>query len=158
MFALVLAAAVTAAPVASDPAVIELTRLEQQWSEAFVKRDFAFMERIVSPEYQHVLAHPDGSFSVIRRKEWMRNTRAWTHQAFGIEIVDVNRAGDTAVVSAQGLWTVTMGPGTKPQSVRFFVTDTWARRHGSWRVVQSFSQRLPDAAWPPVAPSTPPAN
>ena len=158
MLSLALAAAVAAVAVAPDPASADLTRLEQQWGEAFVNRDFAFIERIVAPEYRLVVAHPDGSVAIIRRKEWMKNTREWTHQAFTIEVVDVNRAGDTAVVSAQGLWTVAMRPGTAPQPIRFFVTDTWVRRHGEWHVVHRYSHRLPGAPWPPVVPLTPPAN
>lgn len=158
MLALALAAAIAAAPVVADPAVAELTRLEQRWGEAFVKRDFAFIERIVAPEYRLVVAQPDGSVAIIRREEWMSNTRDWTHQAFAIEVVDVNRAGDTAIVSAQGLWTVTMRPGTAPRRIRFFVTDTWMRKHGEWNVVHRYSHRLPDAAWPPVAPLKPSAN
>lgn len=153
-----LSAAVAAAPVSPNPAVAELTALEQQWGEAFVKRDFDFIERIVAPEYRLVVVHPDGSFAIIGRAEWMKNTRDWTHQAFAVETVDVNRAGDTAVVSAQGLWTVTMRPGTPPQPLRFFVTDTWVRRHGHWQVVHRYSDRLPEAAWPPVAPAKPSAK
>lgn len=155
MPALALALAVVAAPVAPDPAVAELTLLEQQWGEAFVKRDFGFIERIVAPEYRLVVAHPDGSIAITRRQEWMKNSRDWTHQAFAIEVVDINRSGDTAIVSAQGLWTVTRPPATKAQALRFFVTDTWVRRHGQWRVVHRYSHRLHDAAWPPVAPLTP---
>ena len=161
MLSLALAAAIAAAPPAlpvSDPATAELTRLEQHWGEAFVKRDFAFIERIVAPEYRLVVAHPDGSVAIIRRKEWMKNSRDWTHQAFAIEVVDVNRAGDTAIVSAQGLWTVTMRPGTAPQPIRFFVTDTWVRRLGQWHVVHRYSHRLPDAAWPPVGAVKPSAK
>lgn len=158
MLALALAAAVAAATIAPDPAVAELTRLEQNWGEAFVKRDFAFIERIVAPEYRLVVAHPDGSVAIIRRKEWMKNSRDWTHQAFAIEVVDVSRAGDTAIVSAQGLWTVTMRLGTAPQPIRFFVTDTWVRRHGHWHVVHRYSHRLPGAAWPPVASLKPSTN
>ena len=153
-----LAAAVASAPLSPDPAVAELTGLEQQWGEAFVKRDFDFIERIVAPEYRLVVAQPDGSFAIIGREQWMKSTRDWTHQAFAIETVDVNHAGDTAVVSAQGLWTVTMRPETPPQPLRFFVTDTWVRRHGHWQVVHRYSHRLPEAAWPPVAPVRPSAK
>lgn len=158
MLALVFATAIAAAPVAPEPAVAELTRLEQKWGEAFVKRDFAFIELIIAPEYRLVVADPDGSFAIIRRKEWMKNTRDWTHQAFAIQIVDVNRAGDTAVVSAQGLWTVTMRPGTPPQPVRFFVTDTWLRRNGQWQVIHRYSHRLLEDGWPPVVPVRPSAK
>ena len=157
MLTLALAAAVAATAVAPDPAVAELTRLERQWGEAFVKRDFAFIEQIVAPKYRLVVAQPDGSIAIIRRDQWMKNSRDWTHQAFAIQVVDVNRVGDTAIVSAQGLWTVTMRPGTAPQPIRFVATDTWVRRHGHWQVVHRYSHRLPGAAWPPVAPSSPPS-
>ena len=158
MLALALAAAVAAAPVTPDPAEAQLARLEHQWGEAFVQRDFAFIERIVAPEFRLVVAQPDGRVDIIRRKDWMKHTRDWTHHAFAVEVVDVNRVGDTAIVSAQGLWTVTMQPGTPPQPIRFVATDTWVRRHGQWQVVHRYSHRLPAAAWPPAAPVKPPAQ
>ena len=155
MLTLALAAAVAAVPVAPDAAAAQLTRLEQQWGEAFVRRDFAFIEQIVAPEFRLVVAQPDGRVEIIRRKDWMKHSREWTHQAFAVEVVDVNRVGDTAIVSAQGLWTVIMQPGTTPQPIRFFATDTWHRRQGHWQVVHRYSHRLPTAAWPPVAPVMP---
>lgn len=155
MITLMLAAAVAVAPVPSDPAAAQLTQLEQQWGEAFVKRDFAFIERIVAPEFRLVVAQPDGRVDIIRRKDWMKHSREWTHHAFVVEVVDVNRVGDTAIVSVQGLWTVTMQPGVPPQQIRFLATDTWVRRHGHWQVVHRYSHRLPAAAWPPVAPVMP---
>ena len=158
MITLMLAAAVAVAPVPSDPAAAQLAQLEQQWGEAFVQRDFAFIERIVAPEFRLVVAQPDGRVDIIRRKDWMKHTRDWTHHAFAVEVVDVNRVGDTAIVSAQGLWTVTMQPGTPPQPIRFVATDTWVRRHGQWQVVHRYSHRLPAAAWPPAAPVKPPAQ
>ena len=158
MFALAIAAAVAASPVALDPAVAEITRLEQQWGEAFVKRDFNFIERIVAPEYRLVGASPDGTYGITRRAEWMKNSRAFTHHAFAVETVDVNRIGDTAVASAQGLWTVSMRPGEAPRRPRFFVTDTWVRHAGQWQVIHRYSHRLPGAAWPPLVPAGSPAN
>ena len=158
MFALALAAVVAASPVAPDPAVSEISRLEQQWGQAFVKRDFDFLERIIAPEYRLVVAQPDGSFDITRRAEWMANSRAFTHHAFAVQTIDVNRAGNTAVASAQGLWTVAMRKGEPARQLRFFVTDTWVRRNGQWQVIHRYSHRLPGAAWPPIAPPKPPAN
>ncbi len=158
MFALAIAAAVAIVPVAPDSAVAEITRLEQDWGQAFVKRDFNFIERIVAPEYRLVGTHPDGTYGIIRRAEWMKNSHAFTHHAFAVETVDVNRAGDTAVASAQGLWTVTMQPGQPPRAVRFFVTDTWVRRKGQWQVVHRYSQGLPGAPWPPGSIKKPEAK
>ena len=154
MLAFVIAAAV-AASAAPDPAVAEIRELERKWGEAFVSRDFDFIDRIVAPEYRLVGAGPDGKYGITRRDEWMKNARLFTHHAFAVETVDVNRARNTAVASAHGLWTVTFRPGQPPTPVRFFVTDTWVRRDGRWQVIHRYSHRLPDAPWPPAPPPKP---
>jgi ketosteroid isomerase-like protein len=157
------AAAAQAAPAPAPPgapaspspadqaAAAQIRQLEQDWGQAFVKRDFDFLERIIAPEYRLVGARPDGTYAITGRAEWMKNSRAFTHQAFLVETVDVNLAGDTAVASAQGLWTVSRRAGEPPRPSRFFVTDTWVRRNGQWQVIHRYSHRLPDAPWPPVA-------
>ena len=139
-----------AAPAAADPAAAEIASLEQQWGEAFVKRDFDFIDRIVAPEYRLVGASDDGTHGITLRDEWMKNARLFVHHGFTVETVDVNRAGDTAVASAKGLWTVSFRPGAPPMPIRFFVTDTWVRRGGKWQVIHRYSHRLGDA--PPHAP------
>ena len=172
MIALLIAAAAAAAQPAqaprsvpastSSPAdraiVAEIRQLEQDWGQAFVKRDFDFLERIVAPEYRLVGARPDGAYAITGRAEWMKNSRAFNHQAFVVETVDVNLAGNTAVASAQGLWTVSRRAGEPPRPTRFFVTDTWVRRNGQWQVIHRYSHRLPDAPWPPVARPKPDAK
>ena len=143
-----LAAAAFIATAAPDAQSDEIARLETKWGEAFVARDFDFIESIVAPEYRLVVAAPDGSFNIATRPGWMANAKAFTHHAFTVETVDVNRAGDTAVASARGRWTVTMQPGTQPRPIRFFVTDTWVRRDGKWQVIHRYSHRLDDAPAP----------
>jgi hypothetical protein len=108
---LILALAAAVAVATPDPAVAEITRLEQQWGQAFVTRDFRFIKRIVAPEYRLVGASADGKYVITRRAEWMKNSRAFRTLAFAVDTVDVNRVGNTAVVSAQGLWTVSRRPG-----------------------------------------------
>lgn len=151
---IIFALAAAAATAASDRNVAELVSLERQWSQAFVTRDFDFIERIVAPEYRLVGSSPDGKYDITRRAEWMKNSRAFRTSAFVIEAVDVNRAGNTAVVSAQGVWTVSRTPGEAPRALRFFVTDTWLRRSGRWQVIHRYSHRLTTAAWPPVMPAS----
>lgn len=150
MFAIAIAAVISAAPVAVDPTVAEITALEQQWGEAFVKRDFAFIERIVAPEYRLVVAQPNGRYTIGYRAEWMQNSRAFVTHAFAVETVDVSRVGNTAVASARGSWTVVRKAGETPRPTQFFVTDTWVRRNGQWQVIHRYSHRLPDAPWPPL--------
>ena len=144
------------APIAvapkADQAVVKLIRnLERQWGEAFVKRDFAFIDRIIAPEYRLAVAAPDGRVSLTYRDEWMRNSRVFEHQAFAIDVIEVATAGDTAVALAQGLWTVKMRPDRPAQAIRFVVTDTWVRRKDRWQVIYRYSHRLPGAPWPPAA-------
>lgn len=158
MLALVIAAAIAAQPAASalpaapatvNPAAAEIAGLERLWGQAFVKRDFNFIDRIVAPEYRLVVANERGH-EISFRDEWMKNARRFTHHAFTVETVDVNLAGDTAVASAQGVWTVSFRPGMPPMPIRFFVTDTWLRRGGQWQVVHRYSHRL-GASAPPQA-------
>ena len=152
MLALAVVAVAPPTPAVVDPAVAEITQLEEQWGQAFVTRDFAFIERIVAPEYRLVVASPDGKYSITRRAEWMKSGQAFKSYAFAVETVDINRVGDTAVASAQGMWTVSRKAGEAPRSTRFFVTDTWVRRGGRWQVIHRYSHRLPGATWPPVMP------
>lgn len=152
MFVLALAAVAAAAPAKVDPAVAEITRLEERWGQAFVTRDFGFIERIVAPEYRLVVADPNGKYSITQRAEWMKNGQTFKSHAFAVETVDVNRVGDTAVASAQGVWTVSRKAGEAPRSTRFFVTDTWVRRGGHWQVIHRYSHRLPGATLPPAVP------
>ena len=149
-------AVMAAAAVAEvDPAVAEITQLEERWGQAFVTRDFGFIERIVAPEYRLVVASQDGKYSITDRAEWMKNGQNFKSHAFAVETVDVNRVGDTAVASAQGVWTVSRKAGEAPRATRFFVTDTWVRRGGHWQVIHRYSHRLPGATWPPAMPVVP---
>ena len=152
MLALVVGATLVAQPLVAaapltDPAAAEIAQLERQWGEAFVKRDFDFIERIIAPEYRLVVADDEGH-GVTLRGEWMKNARAFTHHDFVVETVDVNLAGDTAVASARGVWTVSMRAGMPPMPIRFFVTDTWVRRGGQWKVIHRYSHRLKEAPAP----------
>ena len=143
MFALTAAALVALA--SPDVQAAEISNLEKKWGDAFVARDFKFIESIVGPEYRLVVALPDGSFDITPRAPWLANARAFQHHGFTAETVDVNRTGNVAVASVRGTWTVTRRPGTPPRAMRFFVTDTWVRRAGKWQVIHRYSHRLGDS-------------
>ena len=147
-----------APPTADQAVVAQIRQLEQDWGQAFVRRDFALIERIVAPEYRLASGRDDGRIILTFREEWMRNSRAFEHQAFAIEIVDVMTAGDTAVAVGQGSWTVKRRPDRPFRTHRFVVIDTWVRRNGQWQVVSRYSDRLPEAASPPAARSDGPTG
>jgi ketosteroid isomerase-like protein len=83
----------------------------------------------------------------------MKNARAFVHHGFTVETVDVNVAGNTAVASAKGVWTVSFRRGMPPVPISFFATDTWVRRGGQWQVIHRYSHRLKEAS-----PLQPPAK
>ena len=150
MIAVMLAAA-TAAALPSAPAIAEIGRLEHRWGQAFVSRDFAFIETIIAPEFKLIVASPTGELAITPRLEWMRNARIYKHFGFDERTVDVTTAGDTAVATVEGLWTVQMAEGQPVRPIRFVVTDTWVRRHDRWQVIARYSQRLTDALGPAPA-------
>jgi len=148
MIAIVLAAA---AALPNAPAIAEIASLEHRWGQAFVSRDFTFIESIIAPEFKLIVASPNGELVVTPRLEWMRNARIYKHLGFDERTADVTIAGDTAVATVEGLWTVQMAEGQPVRPIRFVVTDTWVRRHHGWQVIVRYSQRLADAPWPPAA-------
>ena len=148
MIAIVLAAA---AALPNAPAIAEIVSLEHRWGQAFVSRDFTFIESIIAPEFKLIVASPNGELVVTPRLEWMRNARIYKHLGFDERTADVTIAGDTAVATVEGLWTVQMAEGQPVRPIRFVVTDTWVRRHHGWQVIVRYSQRLADAPWPPAA-------
>jgi hypothetical protein len=141
-------AAAAVAPRGADPSTVAaITALETRWGEAFVKRDFGFIESIIAPEYALSGTTPAGDIAMMRRDPWMKNARLWVHEGFDARVVDVATVGDTAVATVEGLWTVKRDPNQPADRVRFVVTDTWVRRNGQWQVVWRYSNRL-NAPWP----------
>jgi ketosteroid isomerase-like protein len=135
----------------TTPAIAEIGQLEHRWGQAFVSRDFDFIESIVAPEFKLIVASPNGELAITRRAQWMRNARIYKHLGFDERTVDVTRAGDTAVATVEGLWTVQMAEDQPARPIRFVVTGTWVRRGHRWQVIARYSQRLAGAPWPPPA-------
>jgi ketosteroid isomerase-like protein len=137
--------------MAGDPATVAAIRdLERRWGQAFVKRDFAFLERIVAPEYRLASTGATGDTSITSRADWMRNSRAFHHVAFADEVIDVMTAGNTAVALVRTAWTVQVYADRPAQERRGLCADTWLRRQGQWQVVYRNCGR-----WPGVVPSPP---
>ena len=65
MIAVMLAVAAAALP--NGPAIAEIGRLEHRWGQAFVSRDFAFIETIIAPEFKLIVASPTGELAITPR-------------------------------------------------------------------------------------------
>ena len=115
-----------------------LTKLEKDWNAALYKKDLAFIESILAPEY--TATYEDGTRGD-RAKE-LQFVRDFNQQVdsavqddFSIRIY-----GDTAVV-----WFTLhlVGPKQgKRTEVTLRYTDVWVLRAGKWQCVSSQSTRV----------------
>ena len=71
--------ALTASPTADPATVAAITSLETRWGEAFVKRDFGFINSIIAPEYALSGTTPSGDIATVtalRVRQALRKRRA----------------------------------------------------------------------------------
>ena len=130
---LIAAALAWSAPARADTAA-EIAAIEQAWGEAFVKRDKAFLEKLVAPEFK-LMNSDEGQVEFTPRARWMANFDGFVFHEFEVKTLDVVASGDTAVATATGRWKIgRVGrPGVRDRG--FIVTDTFVRRNGAWQVI-----------------------
>lgn len=139
------------APARADTAS-EIAAIEQAWGEAFMKRDRAFLERLIAPEYKLMRAQ-GGEPHFTPAAQWLAAYDSYIFHDFQLRTVDVVDAGDTAVATVTGRWKVGMQgrPGTREEG--FIVSDTFVRRGGKWQVIYRHSTPFPLP--PAAAPAAP---
>lgn len=105
-------------------AAAEVRRLEENWVAAWTAQDYAFMERILAPQF--MLASSGGAQGTTfnNREGWLKNARGMAELPFQAKVIDVIVAGDTAVATLEARW--------RRDS---FLTDTWVKRNGQWQVI-----------------------
>lgn len=115
-----------AASSADDKTAI--TKLEQEWPAAFVKKDTAKMISMGTPDCWFTT--PSGQ--IISLKEFVANVKsgAYTVQSMRIDDLKVRVYGDTAVVF--GLETEKSKYKGKDASGQYRFVDTWLKRNGQW--------------------------
>lgn len=116
----------------------ELTALEDQWSDAYVKGDVAVLERIEADDIVQIDA--DGNLftkadDIAEVKAGIYKVKSWTR-----EEMTVRPYGDTAVING-----VARTQGTykgKDFDSRSRGTDTWMKKDGRWQCVSGQSTRI----------------
>jgi ketosteroid isomerase-like protein len=123
----------TARAWAADPAPAaeeQLKKLEQDWAEAYVKRDNAFMQRVTSDDFAFI--GPDGN--MVGKTEYVKSIEGDTvFTAFKIDELKVRVYGDAAVVL--GLATITAKTKGEDESGRYSFTDVFVKMKGEWKAV-----------------------
>jgi ketosteroid isomerase-like protein len=119
-------AAVPAQPAAEE----QLTKIEDDWSESYVKRDASFAQQIIVEDFAFV--GPDGN--VVNKSDYVKSIPGPTvFTAFNIENLSVRVYGDAPVVT--GTATISAKTGSKEESGRYAFIDSFVKQNGEWKAV-----------------------
>jgi len=116
----------------------ELKELEDGWTEALVKRDVAFLDRILAEEY--TLGSADGMVATkAQYLAWLRSGELVVGSMVN-DAIQVRMYGDVAVVN--GLDTEKSQFKGKDTSGQYRWTDTLIKRDGRWRSVATHVSKV----------------
>src|SRR5262245_32411405 len=116
----------------------DLMQLEQEWMEAWKRRDMAVLERLLAPDYEFVLStNPQRVFT---RAEWLGRVNGYTCESFAFTAISARILEPYAVVRSKFKQKATVDG--EDRSYEFFLVDLWRRTARTWQVVARHS------AWP----------
>ena len=130
-------------PARADDAA-DIRTAEAEWNAAILAKDQAILDRYTAPEFE-LTGGAAGRDDAVPRSAWMANLKRMTFVKYETSVTDLHMAGDVAIATVEGNWTVEMNgrKGSEP----FLLRDTWARRPGGWQVVSRYRvDRNPEAA------------
>ena len=124
------------AAAADDKAAI--TKMEQEWPMAFVKKDTAKMLSMGTPDCWFT----DPSGHIIALKDFVANVKSgdYTVTSMHIDDLKIRVYGDAAVVF--GLETEKSKYKGKDASGQYRFVDTWLKRNGQWLCAASANTRV----------------
>jgi ketosteroid isomerase-like protein len=138
---LIAAMALAACRTSQKPDTEELIRLEKELNAAFTLKDAAALERLMARDYtfhyidtnmnaklQATPNAPRGRWAAEMLKRVSNGPLEWFP-------VDARITGDTAIVVGRYKWT----GAWDAQAFQYegFITDTWVRQRGTWKILLS---------------------
>lgn len=146
-----LALGIAAPAEAQSNTAAEIAAIEQAWGEAFMKRDRAYLESLLAPEFKLMRAD-GGQPQFTPRARWLDNFERYIFYDFQVRTIDVVESGDTAVATVTGRWKVGIQGREGTREEGFILSDTFVRRGGQWKVLYRHSSPHPLAP-PPTVPA-----
>jgi ketosteroid isomerase-like protein len=137
ILALTAAASLAQTPVAPEQALI---KLENEWSQASIKRDGAALQRFYADEYLSTNAEGVVSDKATELKNL--TTGVFLLTAYKFEDMKVHVYGDTAVVTGRNTIKGRWEDLGRDVSGPYRFTDVFVRRDGRWQCVASQSSRM----------------
>lgn len=119
----------------NDPDRAVLSRLNQEYVDAFMNADVEWYRRHLADEF--VVIESDGQ--VLNKEEFLTNTAKGPDvREYEVTEIDIRLYGDTGLVRATGIWT--RADGTMGMS-RYI--DIYVKHEAEWRTVSAQITRSP---------------
>jgi ketosteroid isomerase-like protein len=116
----------------------ELIKLEQEWTNADLKNDWATMDRILADDY--VLTDRDGEVYTKNQCQAYYTSGEGKLLALTTDDMKVRVYGDAAVVTMRAMIKETYKGKEISNAVR--ITNTWIKKAGRWQCVATASSRI----------------
>jgi ketosteroid isomerase-like protein len=108
----------------------DLTKIENDWGESYIKRDPSFAERITADDFTFVGS--DGN--MVEKSDYLMGIKGNTiFKQFNIDELKIRIYGDTAIVIGRA--TITAKAGQSEVSGRYAFTDVFVKETGQWKAV-----------------------
>ena len=116
----------------------QLTKLEREWNDAEVKKDFALIDRVLADDYTDT--QPEGG--IVTKAQTLASLKSGEDviTSCALSNMKVRVYGDAAVVLY--LYDVKEKFQGKDVSGSYQITDTWVKRQGAWLLVASHASRI----------------
>lgn len=118
----------------------ELIKLENDWSQAAVKRDRAALPRFYADEY--IFTDEDGAVSDKAKDIADISSGAFRLTSYKFEDLKVHIYGDVAVVTGRNTITGIWEQIERDISGPYRFTDVFVKRNGRWQCVASQASRI----------------
>ena len=132
VFPMLLLARVTSVSADEAKDIEQITKIEREWSESFVKRDASVPQRVEAEDF--TIVDPDGKL-LNKAEDIQSMTGDVVFTASKVDDVKIRIFGDTAV--AVGVSSVKGRDKKNDISGQYRWTDTFVKQNGEWRAVAS---------------------
>ena len=117
----------------------QVTKLENDWAQAYVKKDIAVLDKVLSDDYT---SSGDADGSVETKTQAIAGVKSGDVVMTSYKYADlkVRVYGNAAVVT--GLQTFVLTNKGKAAGGTFRFTDTWVKRGNAWQCVVEHSSKV----------------
>ena len=134
---LILAADPAETPPAKNPIETQLTKIEHEWADAYLKRNPSFVKRLTTENF--VFIGPDGK--AMNKEEYVKEiTGDTTFSAFTVSDLKIRTYGNVGLVT--GIAHITAKTRDHDETGDYAFTDVFVKQGGEWKAVSGQATAL----------------